>query len=187
MLLGGGGQGMQNQAIQDQLIGFFTDGLSQDFMKMKVMQDNPHNFQAAVDVSLIEQNLRKRFNLRSGKRESDWGDSSGHQPMDVDHILPVQRCFKCNKKGHIARDCLSKPKVKVVQGSPQARGFNIICWGAKNVGIFSETVDKNKAMNMGTRSQVGGTRGLWETPRLLPCRGRWEGKKHINIQNLSDH
>ena len=124
-----GGQGMQNQAIQDQLIGFFTDGLSQDFMKMKVMRDNPRNFQAAVDVSLTEQNLRKRFNLRSGKRESDWGNSSGHQPMEVDHVRPVQRCFECNKKGHIAQECRSRPKVNVVQGNPQARGFNIICWG----------------------------------------------------------
>ena len=68
-----GGQGMQNRAIQDQLIGFLTDRLSQDFMKMKVMRDNPCNFQATVDVSLTGQNLRKSFNLRSGKRESNWG------------------------------------------------------------------------------------------------------------------
>ena len=33
----------------------------------------PRNFEAAVDVSLTEQNLRKRFNLRSGKSESNWG------------------------------------------------------------------------------------------------------------------
>ena len=129
-----GGQGMQNQAIQDQLIGFFTDGLSQDFMKMKVMRDNPRNFQAAVDVSLTEQNLRKRFNLRSGKSEGTWGNSSGHQPMEVDHIRPAQRCFKCNKKGHIARDCRAKPKVNVVQGNQHARASNIICWGCNKRG-----------------------------------------------------
>ena len=80
-------------------------------MKVKVMRDNSRNFQAAFDVSLTEQNLRKRFNLRSGKSESNWGDSSGHQPMEVDHIRPAQRCFKCNKKDHIARDCRVNPRL----------------------------------------------------------------------------
>lgn len=61
---------MLNQPIQDQLVGFFTDGLLMDFMKMKVMRDNPHTFQGAVDIALTEQNLRKRFNLRSGKNET---------------------------------------------------------------------------------------------------------------------
>ena len=45
------------------MVGFFTDGLVQDFLKMKVLQENPNTFQAAVTIAMNEQNLQKQFNL----------------------------------------------------------------------------------------------------------------------------
>jgi len=52
-----------------QLIGFFVDGLAFDYLKMKVMRENPTTFQGAVTAAMREQNLRKRFNLRAGYDE----------------------------------------------------------------------------------------------------------------------
>ena len=39
------------------MIGFFVDELYHDFLKMKVMCDNPNTFQGAVTVAMNEQNL----------------------------------------------------------------------------------------------------------------------------------
>ena len=62
---------MLNQPIQYQLVEFFTKGLYQDYIKMKLLPDNPRKFQRAVDKSLTEQNLRKKF--RSVKDETVMG------------------------------------------------------------------------------------------------------------------
>ena len=52
-------------AVGSQMIGFFVDGLYNDFLKMKVMHDNPNTFQGAVTTAMNEQNLLRRFNLHS--------------------------------------------------------------------------------------------------------------------------
>ena len=51
--------------VESQLVGFFIDGLFHDYLRMKVMRENPKTFQAAVQSALAEQNLRKRFQLRT--------------------------------------------------------------------------------------------------------------------------
>ena len=53
-------------AADQQLIGFFINGLSHDDMMMKVMRDNPAMLQATIAVANAEQNLRRRIDLRSG-------------------------------------------------------------------------------------------------------------------------
>jgi predicted RNA-binding Zn-ribbon protein involved in translation (DUF1610 family) len=108
-------------AIQQQMIGFFVDGLAYDYLKMKIMRDNPPDLQAAVRIALAEQNLRKRFDLRMNKPESQknqrhddrgqgqrgqrdthyggqrdthdggYKQSNDHEPMDVDHARPRRR------------------------------------------------------------------------------------------------
>lgn len=76
------------QTIERQLIGFFVDGLLQDSLKMKLMRDNPNTFQAAVNTALQEQNLRRRFNLRTHQ-----GETLGHRdtPMEIDHMRHSRR------------------------------------------------------------------------------------------------
>ena len=51
--------------VESQIIGFFVDGLYHDFLKMKVMHDNPNTFQGMVTTAMNEQNLHKRFNLHA--------------------------------------------------------------------------------------------------------------------------
>ena len=55
------GQEGNNMAVEQQLICFFVDSLHHDYLRMKVMHDNPDNFQHAVHAAINEQNLRKRF------------------------------------------------------------------------------------------------------------------------------
>lgn len=60
-----------------QLVGFFIDGLASDYLKMKVMREKPDRLQAAVQIAMSEQNLRKWFNLRAGLDDHHRGDPKG--------------------------------------------------------------------------------------------------------------
>ena len=51
--------------VQKQLVDIFCDGLFHDYLRMKVLRADPSTFSEAVDIAMKEQNLRKRFNLRS--------------------------------------------------------------------------------------------------------------------------
>ena len=41
-------------AANEQLIGFFVDGLLHDYMKMKVMRDNPKTLKNALEIGNAE-------------------------------------------------------------------------------------------------------------------------------------
>ena len=81
--------------VASQLVGFFIDRLYHDFLSMKVMRGNPKSFQAAVQSALAQQNLRKRFQLRS----NDHGNQKGRteEPIEINHIRPQRKCFLCCK------------------------------------------------------------------------------------------
>lgn len=102
------GQNYNDLAIvEKQLIGIFTDGLAEDYLKIKVMRDNPQTLQAALISATGEQNLRVRFQLRN--RFSDTSQNSStfneHEPMEIDHIRPQKPCTYCHKLGHQIKDC----------------------------------------------------------------------------------
>lgn len=50
--------------VENQLINIFIDGLYFDYLKMKVLRDDPGTFQTAIQSDTREQNIRKRFTLR---------------------------------------------------------------------------------------------------------------------------
>jgi len=119
--------------IQSQLVNFFINGLSLDYLKMKIMRDNPQTFQQAVAVAMTEQNLRKRFELRKGGSDrSDLRPSgaASHEPMEVDHYRSHKRCLNCNKFGHKAKDCRVRVKqVNVLYKTDQSEPKEQIeCW-----------------------------------------------------------
>ena len=55
----------QGPAVQRQLIDIFVDGLLEEQLKLKVLRENPNTLEAAITAATNEQNLRKRFNLRT--------------------------------------------------------------------------------------------------------------------------
>lgn len=126
------------QAIERQLVGFFIDGLLHDYLKMKVMRENPVNLQAAVTVAMSEQNLRKRFDLRTGQKEKYSHSTYNEQePMEIDHYRPRKYCFKCKKQGHFANNCRTNfgqfRQVKQVNAVTKQKP-QIICWNCNKPG-----------------------------------------------------
>ena len=130
----------QGQGIQRQLIDIFVDGLSEDYLKMKILRDNPNTLDAAITTATNEQNVRKRFSLRTRHPQVP-----GEEQMEVDHFRPTPRCFKCNRKGHRAKDCKIKPQINAVQqdqsNSPQDR----LCWYCNKPGHFKKDCRKRQA------------------------------------------
>ena len=47
--------------IQKQLADTFCDGLLYDYLRMKVMREDPQNFEHAIQCAIKEEGLRKRF------------------------------------------------------------------------------------------------------------------------------
>lgn len=114
-------ENLEHEIIQKQLVDIFTDGLSFDFLRMKVLRENLKILENAVQVAMREQNLRKRLALRS---QDNGGDMSFNQhststvgdnflfkfpeiksnifrreePMEIDHFRN-QRYHRCRKLG----------------------------------------------------------------------------------------
>ena len=55
---------------ESQIGGFFMDSLFHHYLRMKVMRENHKTFQAAAQSALAEQNLRKRFQIRTVDSQS---------------------------------------------------------------------------------------------------------------------
>ena len=134
----------QGQPVQRQLIDTFVDGLAEDSLKLKVLRENPNTLEAAVTAATNEQNLRKRFNLRT-RSQHVLNDNS----MEVDHYRPAQRCFKCHKIGHKSRDCRSKRQVHAVVNASAPmendRKKEMLCWYCNKKGHFKRECRKRQA------------------------------------------
>ncbi|MCG8049022.1 MAG: hypothetical protein JAY66_25635 [Candidatus Thiodiazotropha taylori] len=150
--------GQLGDAVQTQLVGFFIDGLAFDYMKMKVMRENPATLQAAITVATAEHNLRKRFDLRtsshSGQKQNAYTGEYGTEPMEVDHARPKLRCFVCNKKGHKAKDCRSRQhNVNSVRSSSGTQSSTLRCWNCNKLGHIARRcrAKRNTPNNTGNR------------------------------------
>ena len=133
--------GQAGPAIQRQLIDIFIDGLLEDQLKMKILRDNPNTLDIAVTTATNEQNFKTRFNLRTRHRAPD------EERMEVDHYRPVLRCFKCNKKGHRAKDCKIRQSVNAVQSQSNPPDYrkDMLCWYCQKKGHFKKDCRKRQA------------------------------------------
>ena len=64
------------------------------------MRENPDGLQAPVNIAMSEQNLRRKFNLQTGRNDRV------PEPMEVDDTRP-SRCQLCRCLGYGAGDCRS--------------------------------------------------------------------------------
>lgn len=139
-------------AVERQIIGFFIDGLSHDYLKLKVMRENPVNFAAAVTSAMNEQNLRSRFDLRTGKNYTSDGYEHEHEKMDIDHIRPARRCKNCNRRGHIERDCRLR-QINAVEQQDRSTGRNTRCYECNELGHIARNCprarNERKCFNCG--------------------------------------
>lgn len=106
---------------------FLLMGYHLIFLRMKVLRENSNTLENAVQVAMREQNLRKRFALRSQDKGGDMSFNQNststvgnnfllkffeiksnifrrEEPMEIDHFRN-QRCHRCRKIGHRAKFC----------------------------------------------------------------------------------
>ena len=124
--------------IEQQLINFFIDGLNTDGLKLKIMRENPATLQAAIALAMTEQNLYKRFDLRTGRRPFQrYVRTDEHEPMDVSQLRPPrQRCYKCQRFGHFQHECKQgKKQVRAVKGEDKFWDY-IVCYRCGRRGHF---------------------------------------------------
>ena len=103
------------------------------------MRENPKTFQGAVQSALAEQNLRKRFQLRTVDSQSSKSRTEG--PMEVDHTRPQKKCFLCSKTGHLAKHCRSR----IINAVEQVRNSNkgeVECWECGQKGHMKKNCKK---------------------------------------------
>ena len=142
------------------LIGYFIDGLLHDYLKMKVMRDNPQTLNAAIEVATAEQNIRKRFNLRTGH---DFGPSDNkldrtniradrnEQPMEVDHYRRPMKCYECKRTGHLARDCVHRTRQRPRQvNATDVNRQGIQCWNCRERGHIARECQKPRKQILNT-------------------------------------
>lgn len=112
--------------IRKQLTDTFIDGLAHDYLKIKLLRDNPANFEDAFELALAEQNLRKRVNIRSenhthnhaklgpapeperptmvGSTSIEPGCDRVEEEIDISHLRKPY-CHKCSSSDHTSRGC----------------------------------------------------------------------------------
>ena len=160
--------------LEKQLVDIFCDSLYYDYLRLKVMREEPRDFESAVNIAMNEQNLRKRFYLRSGEEVGQtqaqngpfYNSSNGWtvqnaqpttvhwprfsenrdiEPMDVDH-LRRNVCYKCRRSGHKSRDCPQNRTHNRNRNGQRPRNFNV---SAANVGMnTSPQVNKNETKDV---------------------------------------
>ena len=108
--------------VQKQVIGYLTDGLRYDYLKLKIMRSNPADFKEAVQLNTEEQNLQHTLAVRTSHRFPD--EQREEVPMQVDHSRRGG-CFRCGGN-HRATDCTRVRKVNMASKSPPTGPAT--CW-----------------------------------------------------------
>ena len=78
---------LRTAEVQKQLVNFFIDGLSYDYIKIKVMRENSETLQDAVTTAMTEFYLRKRVDVITGHDYYSKSniDSGQEEPMNICH------------------------------------------------------------------------------------------------------
>ena len=130
------GQTVNSDYIEKQLIGIFIDGLLQDGLKYKLMKANPTTLSDAITLANNEESLRKRFDLRTGRRPDLWPNREGapraesgryEEGMEVDHIRPNRRCPRCREFHPRSRPCRIRT-VNEVSRLAEGQKRTVACW-----------------------------------------------------------
>ena len=141
------GAGTLGMGAEQQLVAYFIDGLSDYYLKAKILLENAATFRAAVTCATNEQNVQDRIQLRLGKPVREKERVNGFQG----HMRPL-RCFKCGGP-HKARDC-RKNREQCQQGMCPGKG-RIGQSNAGNAGVSTsgETAEmgNKKTANTSTK------------------------------------
>jgi hypothetical protein len=185
--------------IQQQLIDIFCDGLAYDYLRMKILRENPRTLESAVEIAMKEQNLRKRLILRSTDTtkpkellQEPHFDTTPHflaqnfnrgptisrheEPMEIDHYRGIQ-CYKCRKKGHKANKCPTNQITKPQKSQPckNHKPVNLVTQDKSNIQCWR----CHEFGHMKAECQTRMGRSHWRNDRIYQNRerapARWSG------------
>ncbi|XP_062620135.1 uncharacterized protein LOC134281720 [Saccostrea cucullata] len=156
-------QGAQDMRVtENQLVGFFVDGLYSDRLKIKVMRDNPATMQDAINSARAEFNLQQRFQLRTGRNYFAPATFTG-EPMEVDHYR-YKRGNRHNE-GQRPRQFVKKtytPK-KVLAVETKRPRSEVVCWTCNKRGHYSpECPNKKRKIEAINALPAGAEEENWE-------------------------
>ena len=145
-------EGICDEFVERQMVGFFIHGLYKDPMKLKIMRENPLRFDDAVMIATREQNLTKRFQLRTQNSDAVSSQKSfrpgvsrqgEYEPMEASHARPKGSCHYCKNKGHHVRDCrVRKRDLRAnISEVDQARRRKIVSYKCSKLGHYANEYD----------------------------------------------
>ena len=89
---------------EKQLVEIFIDGLSNDYLRLKLMRENHATLSNALKSAIHEQSVRARFELRSQINGLD-NITTDNIQTDIDYIRSSIVCTYCKKHGHSIEIC----------------------------------------------------------------------------------
>ena len=60
-------QEVNSSYVERELLNIFINGLRSESLTYRLMKANPSNLNSAINIAIGEENLRKRFELRTGR------------------------------------------------------------------------------------------------------------------------
>ena len=89
---------------EKQLVEIFIDGLSHDYLRLKLMRENHATLSNALKSAIHEQSVRARFELRSQINGLD-NITTDNIQTGIDYIRSSIVCTYCKKHGHSIEIC----------------------------------------------------------------------------------
>ena len=152
-------EGADNARVtEQQLVGFFVDGLYSDRLKLKIMRDNPTTMQDAIDSARAEYNLQQRFQLRTGRTYFSPQSNIG-EPMEIDHFRNKRnrpndeyRHRQRPRPRQVDKRNVHTRKVFAVH-KPKPRS-EITCWECNKTGHYSFECPRKKQLSISAACAV---------------------------------
>nr|GEX08072.1 putative reverse transcriptase domain-containing protein [Tanacetum cinerariifolium] len=141
--------------LMDQKLCTFTERQTDNKRKADDSSRNNHGHQQHPSKRL---NVAKVYNIRSGERKPYGGNLPKGTKCHFHHNGPCTlKCHKCNKVGHLARDCRSFGNTNVANAQkdnrelPKGNG----CFECASLGHFKKDCPKFKNKNEGSVNAQG--------------------------------